>query len=110
MFPSPAVPATLALTPQTLTAGLPALTGAETRNPLLDAPVPDVVVLPLLCEVGAQLLLWPDALATLALAPQTFIDGFAAFTGAETRVPVPGLPEVVPVAPLLCVVGAQLLP
>src|SRR5579872_2752824 len=50
-----AAPATLALTPQTATAPLPALTGAET------APPPPLAAPPaaLLCVAGAQVLDWP---------------------------------------------------
>lgn len=86
----PLQPAALALIPQTLALGLPALIGALTDVPLACEVVPLPPVLPLPCDVGAQALLWLLRPSAPAFTPHTLAFPFPAFTGAETvDLPVP---------------------
>ena len=64
--------------------------------------LPPVLLLP--CALGAQLLLWPDLPATLALTPHTVTLPFPALTGAFAADPCAPFP---PVLPLLCDEAAQ---
>jgi hypothetical protein len=113
----PAYPRTLALTPQTFTFGLAALTGAVmSAEPSAWEPEEDPVAAPLPCSVVAQVLFWAAVPITLALTPHALMFGLTAFTGIDTRpasepepLPVPVPPPVPVLVPLPWAAGAQLL-
>lgn len=95
-------PATLALTPQTLTLGFAALTGAATMLPPVDIWLPPPFEAELPCVDGAQLLVWVLPPRMLAFTPQTVTVALPPFTGAETSEPVPAVPVPFPLWLALC--------
>jgi hypothetical protein len=90
VFVCPLPPATLALTPQTVALGLPALTGAETRLPPVEPwPFPPLEAeLELPCVDGAHPFVWLLPPRTLAFTPQTVTFASPPLTGAETSEPL----------------------